>query len=263
MGRLDGKVALVSGAGRGIGAEIARTLAREGAKVVITDVLAEEGAAVVVEIEQSGGEAAFFTHDVTKETEWQQAVALAQEKFGGLNVLVNNAGVYMRRTIEEMTLDEWRWISAVNLEGVFLGTKYAIGAMKETNPSVGSIINMSSVAAITGSPLSTAYGMSKGGVRSFTRATALECANLGYNIRANSIHPGVIDTDMGDAAMRKLIDVGGMGANDARQYAIDLHPIGRLGQPRDIANMALFLASDESDFITGAEMVVDGGMTAR
>ena len=262
MNRVDGKVAVITGGARGIGAETAKELAAGGARVMITDVLETEGAATVAEIERAGGEAAFLKHDVTSESEWRDVIAQTVERFGGLHVLVNNAGVYLTKPLEETTLEEWRWVSAVNLEGVFLGTKHAIGAMKQSG---GSIINLSSVAGLVGATLgSSAYSMSKGGVRLFTKSAALECAQLGYGIRVNSVHPGVIETDMGNVVIDKTRQVlGGAGHNQGADPVDKIHPLGRLGQASDVAKAILFLASDDSSFMTGSEVVVDGGYTAR
>lgn len=266
MSRVDGKVALVSGGARGIGAETARTLAAAGASVVITDRLEKEGAETVAAIEAAGGKALFLTHDVTSEAQWERVVQQAADRFGGLHILVNNAGVYRTARIEEMTLEDWRFISAVNLEGVFLGTKHAVRVMKETigkTTGTGSIINLSSVAGLIGSPFTSAYSMSKGGVRLFTKSAALEFAQLGYRIRVNSVHPGVIQSDMAEQVVEKFVALGTGEEAQVRQNLIKLHPLGRMGAPADIAKAILFLASDDSDFITGAELVVDGGWTAR
>ena len=265
MNRLDGKVALVSGAARGIGAESARVMVEAGAKVVITDVLEAQGEETA-KILSRDGEAAFMKHDVTSEEEWIQVLDATVERFGGLNVLVNNAGVFLNRPIEETTVEEFRWLSGINLEGVFLGTKCGIRVMKETAKQQGrkgSIINLSSVAGLIGSVFAGVYSMSKGGVRLFTKSAALECGHLGYDIRVNSVHPGVIQTDMGNDAVLKLAQVSDIGTNDPWEVARGLHPLGRYGQPLDIANAICFLASDDSDFMTGSELVVDGGMTAR
>ncbi len=260
MNRLDGKTALVTGAARGIGAETARLMAEAGANVVLTDLLEAQGADVALEIGRAGGEAMFLRHDVTDEADWQDVITATLEAYGRLDILVNNAGVYLVKPIEETTLEEVRWLSSVNIEGVFLGTKYAIGAMKAEG---GAIVNLSSIAGIVGSTQgSSVYSMSKGGVRLFTKSAALECAHLGYDIRVNSVHPGIIETDMGDAALAKFRQEAG-GHNAAADIGADFHPRGRMGQPIDIAKAILFLASGDADFITGTELIVDGGATAR
>jgi NAD(P)-dependent dehydrogenase (short-subunit alcohol dehydrogenase family) len=269
MNRVDGKVALVTGAARGIGAETAKLLAKAGAKVAVTDIL-DSGEQVAADIRADGGEAIFVHHDATSEEDWKRATRETFDKLGGFEILVNNAGIYMMMGLEEMTLDDWRRVSSINLDGVFLGTKYAVQAMKYA-ASKGvpcgasrAIVNLSSVAGIIGMPLGTAYHMSKGGVRLFTKSAALECARLGYNIRVNSIHPGLIETDMGSEVMRRVTEKGLIGsANDAHAAFLAMHPIGRLGQAMDIARGILFLASDDSSFMTGSELVVDGGFTAQ
>lgn len=270
MNRVDGKVAFITGGARGIGAETARLMAQAGAKVAITDIL-DEGEQVAAEIRNSGGEAIFLRQDVTSEDDWKRVTRETFDRLGGFEILVNNAGIYMMKGIEDMSLDDWRFVSSINLDGVFLGTKYGMLAMKYA-ASKGvpcgasrAIVNLSSVAGLIGMALGGAYHMSKGGVRLFTKASALECARLGYNIRVNSIHPGLIETAMGDEVMNKVVEKGllGQGTNDARSAFLAMHPIGRLGEAIDIARGILFLASDDSSFMTGSELVVDGGFTAQ
>ena len=267
MGRLDGKTAIVSGAARGIGAKTAHALAAEGANVVITDRLEEVGEATVAEINGAGGTAAFMAHDVTSEEDWARVVDDTVARFGGLQVLVNNAGVFLEKTIEEMTVEEWRKLSAVNLEGVFLGTKQAVRAMKESCPPGGpsaSIVNLSSIAGIIGSPWSSAYSMSKGGVRLFTKSAALEFAQLGYNVRVNSVHPGIINTDMMHEVAHKWQTINQKNDFDAAWEALTKRqPIGRMGQAEEIAKGIVFLASDDSSLMNGAELILDGGITAE
>ena len=254
--RLEGKVALISGGARGQGAEEARLFSREGAKVVIGDVLDEDGKQVEAQINEAGGECLYVRLDVTSEANWQQAVNAAVSRFGKLDVLVNNAGIGSTRrpdgvqaTIEDLTEGEWDRVMDVNAKGVFLGTKHAIPEMRKAGG--GSIINISSIAGIVGGR-TTAYGASKGAVRIFTKATAIQHARDG--IRCNSVHPGVIDTPMTE---QMLSDEEGRQANIAR------HPIGRVGRPEEIAYGVLYLASDESSFVTGSELVIDGGLTAQ
>jgi cyclopentanol dehydrogenase len=256
MPRLEGKVALISGGARGQGAVEARMFAQEGAKVVIGDILDAEGEQVEAEINEGGGECVYVRLDVTSETDWQQAVDTAASRFGKLDVLVNNAGIGSPRgpdgqrvLIENLTEDQWDRTLDVNAKGVFLGTKAAISEMRKAGG--GSIINISSVAGLVGGTTS-AYGASKGAVRLFTKATAIQYAREG--IRANSVHPGVIITAMTESM---LADEEGRETNLAR------HPIGRLGVPEDVAYGVLFLASDESSFMTGSELVIDGGLTAQ
>ncbi len=267
MTRLDGKVALVSGAARGIGAETARRLAKAGAAVALGDVLDEGGKAVAREIEAAGGKAFYFRLDVTSEADWNQVVATAVSRYGGLDVLVNNAGLFLGKTSEESTLEEWRRLCDVNLTGVFLGTKQALPALKErakTSAAGGSIVNVSSTAGLVGSPLAPLYSLTKGGVTLFSKSTALEFARKKYRIRVNSIHPGVIETDMGEETFRTRARYAGSNDMDAaRQQGLATHPLGRFGTAGDIANGIVFLASDESAFMTGSSMVMDGGVTAQ
>ncbi|MGE0718005.1 MAG: glucose 1-dehydrogenase [Alphaproteobacteria bacterium] len=258
---LDGKVALVTGAARGIGAAAAHRLAAAGAWVVVTDVLEKEGRATAAAIGEEGGTAMFLAHDVTREADWERVIAETVAEYGGLHVVVNNAGIFRHGRLEDLDLAQWHQVAAVNLDGVLLGTKHAIRAMKAGG---GSIVNLSSMAAIVGSAFSSGYSMSKGGVRSFTKAAAVECAELGYAIRVNSVHPGVIDTDMATQVVEKFTTHS--GANDAAQVRERIrvaHPAGRLGTADDVARAIVFLASDDSAFMTGAELVVDGGFTAR
>lgn len=265
MNRFEGKVALISGAARGIGAASAKLLGQGGARVVLGDVLEEEGQATAQEIQRAGGTAVFVRLDVTHEEDWAHAVGLAVERLGSLDVLVNNAGIYHTRTLEETSLADWRRVMAVNLDGVFLGTRAAIGAMKQRKAeSWGSIINTSSTAGIVGAPALAAYSATKGGVRAFTKATAIECARLGYRIRVNSIHPGVIESDMGRQVLDDLVRSGVMGGEaEVRNFLVGIHPVGRLGAPADVAQAVAFLASEDASFITGIELVVDGGFTAQ
>jgi NAD(P)-dependent dehydrogenase (short-subunit alcohol dehydrogenase family) len=254
MDRVKDKVAVVTGAAGGIGRTAALLLAAEGAKVVVTD-LDESGIEKVAgEIGGRGGKAAFVRHDVTREADWEKAIHTAVSEFGRLDVLVNSAGVIIYKKIEDTSLEEWRWLMGVNLDGVFLGTKCAIAAMKKYGG--GSIINIASTAGLIGNPDASAYHASKGGVRLFSKAAAIECskAGYGYNIRVNSIYPGVIETRMADALKK-----------DENKYrtALSWHPIGHFGEPQDVAYGVLYLASDESKFLTGSELVIDGGWTAR
>jgi NAD(P)-dependent dehydrogenase (short-subunit alcohol dehydrogenase family) len=255
MGRVTGKVGLVTGAAVGIGKATAELLAREGAKVVLSDVKEEEGEAAAEGIRTKGGEAIFLRQDVSLETDWQEAIGLVLKSFGHLDIVVNNAGVANGGSVEKVTLEHWRRLMAVNLDGVFLGTKHAIIAMKGRG---GSIINLSSIEGMIADPDLAAYNASKGGVRLLTKSAALHCARSKYNIRVNSVHPGFTWTPMvsGYALRTGQPEV-------ARQRLIDLHPIGRLGEPDDIAYGILYLASDESKFMTGSELVIDGGYTAQ
>jgi cyclopentanol dehydrogenase len=251
MGRLDGKVALISGGARGQGAAETRLFVREGARVVFGDILDEEGRQVEAEIRAAGGEATYVHLNVTSEADWRAAVAVAVQKYGKLNVLVNNAGILIRAKIEETTEDEWDRIMAVNVKGVFLGTKHAIPAMRQAGG--GSLINISSTAGLVGSPGETAaYTATKGSVRLFTKATAVQHAR--DNIRCNSVHPGPIATDM----IKDMLENPVLWEQRLRRL-----PMGRVGTPEDIAYGVLYLASDESSFVTGSELVIDGGTTAE
>lgn len=248
--RLQGKVVLISGAAKGQGATEARLFVKEGASVVIGDILEDDGQKVEAEINESGGNALFSKLDVTSSSDWENTVRLAVEKFGKLDILVNNAGIYSRVPIEEATEDEWDRIMAINAKGVFLGTKAVIPAMREAGG--GSIVNISSTAGLVGSTRGGAYATSKGGVRMFTKNTAMQHAK--DNIRANSIHPGPIDTDM-------IAD--NLATPEARAISEARIPMGRVGTVDDVAYGVLFLASDESSYMTGSELVIDGGMTAQ
>ena len=264
MNRLDGKVAFISGAARGIGAEAGRRMAAAGARVVLADVLDGQGQAVAREI----GQAAHYVHlDVTSEAEWNAAMAATVSRFGGLDILVNNAGMFLGKTSEESTLAEWQALCGVNLTGVFLGTKLALPALKErarTNATGGVIVNLSSTAGLVGSPLAPLYSLTKGGVTLFSKSTALEFARKGYRIRVNAIHPGVIETDMGEETFRTRARFAGSNDMDAaRKAGLATHPLGRFGTAGDIANGIVFLASDESAFMTGSSLVMDGGVTAQ
>ena len=249
--RLEGKVAIISGGARGQGATEARMFAQEGARVVIGDVRDELGMQVEAEIREMGGEAVYLHLDVTNEDDWQRAVDTAEQQFGKVDVLVNNAAIVLRKTIEETTSDDWDNIMAVNAKGVFLGTRAVIPAMRRAGG--GSIINISSISGLVavGPP---AYIATKGAVRLFTKSTAIQYAS--ENIRANSIHPGSVDTDMRREGL-------GAQTTEEIQGRIDQIPLGRVGTTEDIAYGVLFLASDESSFMTGSEVVIDGGYTAK
>lgn len=255
MGRVEGKVALITGASLGLGRAAACLLAREGAKIVATDVRKVEGEALAEELTRSGAEAIFLVHDVAKEADWARVIDAAQTRFGKIDIVVNNAGVAHDASVENTTLEDWRWLMSINLDGVFLGTKAAVKAMKDHG---GSIINLSSIEGIIGDANLAAYNASKGGVRIFTKSAALHCAKSGYKIRVNSIHPGYIWTPMVEAYLGAQADPVLAKANAAA-----LHPLGHLGEPDDIAYGVLYLASDESKFMTGAELVIDGGYTAQ
>jgi len=264
--RLAGKVALISGGARGMGAEEARLFAREGARVVMGDVLDAEGRQVEAQINEAGGEAIFVHLDVTSEEGWANAVQAAVQRFGKLDVLVNNAGISGRSAGDGTAEERWDRVMDINSKGVFLGTKQAIPEIRKAGG--GSIINISSIYGLVGSSGyfgddssdqeqadhagSSAYHASKGAVRLLTKATAIQHANDG--IRCNSVHPGFIDTPMTETSF---------AVPEIRRGRESNTPLGRLGTPQDIAYGVLFLASDESSFMTGSELVIDGGWTAQ
>src|SRR3954453_5835039 len=266
MNRLDGKVALISGAARGIGGEAAQLMAKAGAKLVIGDVLDEQGRQTVAAINAAGGQADYVHLDVTREGDWTAAVNLAISRFGKLDILVNNAGVFIGKGIEEISLAEWDRLVAVNMTGVFLGTRLAAQALREAARSSehgSAIVNLASVAGIVGSQLDPLYSMTKGGVTLFTKSAALEFARRGYRIRVNSIHPGVIQTDMGEQTfVSRAQRSGSNDTNAVKETVLATVPWGRLGVPTDIAKGIVFLASDDAGYMNGAGLVVDGGVTA-
>ena len=248
--RLEGKVALISGGARGQGAVEAKMFASEGASVVIGDILDDQGRQVEAEIAESGGSATYVHLDVTSESQWNDAVNTAIERYGKLDILVNNAGILIRAGVEDTTGEDWDRIMDINAKGVFLGTKAAIPAMREAGG--GSIINISSVAGLQGSPASAAYSSTKGAVRILTKSTAVQYAKEG--IRCNSVHPGLIYTDM----TRDTLDTP-----EGERDWLTRVPMGRIGVSEDVAKGVLFLASDESSYMTGSELVIDGGITAQ
>lgn len=250
MGRLNDKIAMVTGGASGLGAGIAQRFIEEGAQTIITDIN-PEGEAVAAQL---GAE--FHTQDVCTESSWVDAIDDVVSRFGRIDILVNNAGIFSSSPVDETLLEDWQRVMDVNLTGVFLGCKHAVRAMKKnTGPTRGSIINLSSVVGLRGQLGGAAYGASKGGVRLLTKTVALENAAIG--IRCNSIHPGIIDTPILDPVFAAVSDPAELRSQIEKKL-----PIGYMGDPaRDIGNMAVFLAADESIYITGAEMVVDGGMT--
>jgi NAD(P)-dependent dehydrogenase (short-subunit alcohol dehydrogenase family) len=252
MGRVQDKVALVTGGASGIGLATSGLLAAEGARVVIGDIDREAAERAVRRI---GAAASFQPLDVAREDDWIAATDAIVRDLGRLDVLVNNAGVVLLKDIEATTLAEWRDLMAVNHDGVFLGCKHAVRVMKERGG--GAIVNISSVAGLIGHPALAAYCASKGGVRLLTKSVALHCARRGYNIRCNSVHPSFVDTPMLEGMLGQTGD-----AAKTRSGWSAAAPLGRLAQPAEIARTILFLASDEAAFTTGAEVVIDGGMTA-
>lgn len=252
-GRVAGKVALITGGGSGIGRASAITLAREGAQVIVTDLngdTAAETAGLAVDV---GGACRAMAQDTTEEATWQAVIASIENGEGRLDIVLNNAGVSNKgRLLKDTSLEDWRFVNAANVEGVFLGTKYGIGLM-EASGNGGSIINISSIYGKVGAVGSVSYNASKGAVCVFSKGAALECGKAGNGVRVNTIHPGFIETGMTQERLQN---------NATRQWTLNRTPIGRLGDPQDIANGVLYLASDESSFVTGAELVIDGGFTA-
>jgi NAD(P)-dependent dehydrogenase (short-subunit alcohol dehydrogenase family) len=262
MGRVDGKVALVTGGASGIGAACAEALAREGATVVVTDVQDEKGGALANSIVEGGGKARYFHHDVTREEDWVEIIADVKTAFGRLDILVNNAGIAISSpSITTMSLADFRRQQAVNVEGVFLGVKHGLVLMREAGHG-GSIINISSVAGLKGAPTLAGYSATKGAVRLFSKAIAMECANAKDGVRVNSVHPGIIETPIWIA----IANTGEAGSNappDLDALSSMAVPLGVKGVPRDIAEGVVWLACDESRYVTATELVIDGGMTAR
>lgn len=260
MNRVSGKIALVTGGASGIGAACARLLAAEGAAVIIADLNDELGEAVRAEIAAGGGDCRYAHLDVADEQAWIALTASIEVEHGGLNILVNCAGTTVQTLTfpTDTTIEEWQRLLRINLDGTFLATKHSLALMMKTSPVNGSIINISSVLGIVGQPGIAAYNATKGGVRLYSKSVALSCAQDQVNVRVNTIHPGFIRTPMLEHSIARYGDpVEGQRFYDA------LQPIGRLGRPEDIAFGALYLASDESSFVTGAELVIDGGYTAR
>lgn len=249
MGRVEGKVALVTGGGSGLGAEACRVLAAEGALVVVSDVNEKAAQALADTI---GDRAMALRHDVASEDDWISVMKSIEDRHGRLDILVNNAGVVLNADVEDTSLEKYRWVNSVMSDGVFLGCKHAIPLMNKGEG--GSIVNMSSTGALLGYPIFFAYSAAKGAVRALTKSVAVMCQEKGYAIRCNSVHPGAIETPMVQTAEgREAKDIPAEG----------ILPPGSPGHPRDIAMMVLYLASDESRFVTGAEMVVDNGVTIR
>ena len=253
MGRLEGKTALVTGAASGIGLKTSIRLAEEGARVMMTDINLEEG---LQQAEKLGANATFLKLDITEEEEWISVLGETVKRFGRLDILVNSAGMVLIADVEQITLEDWRKVHAVNLDGTFLGCKHGVRVMKEFG--AGSIINLSSVSGMIGGFNLAAYNSSKGAVRMLTKSVALHCARAGYGIRCNSIHPTFIETPMLESMIRNSPD-----PEKARQTLVRQVPLRRIGKPDDVANMIVYLASDESTFVTGTEMVIDGGVIAQ
>lgn len=250
MGRVDGKVALITGAAQGLGLADAQVLAREGAVVVMTDINDAEGEAQAETIRAAGGKATYTHLDVSSEKDWQAIIEMIRNEHGRLDVLVNNAGLAQINTPEDCSLESFRLHNSVMNDGVFMGCKHAIPLMKDSGG--GSIINLSSIASHLGFPIYFAYTSAKGAVRSMTKALAVHCQMNGYNIRANSLHPAAIDTPMVDKSIAEL----------GIESKADFSPVG-IGEPEDVANVVLFLASDESKFVNGSEILIDNSLSIQ
>ncbi|MEC7658409.1 MAG: glucose 1-dehydrogenase [Pseudomonadota bacterium] len=253
MARLDGKIALITGGASGFGAASGKIFAREGAKVVLTDKNADGAQAVAQEI---GNSASAMSHDVVSEDDWKRVVADTLDMHGKLDILMNNAGVMgtgAPQDIENMSLDEWKFVQEINSDGVFLGCRAVIQAMKDSGG--GSIINISSTAGFRATPGIAAYGASKGAVRQLTKSVAAYCGRKGYNIRCNSIHPGMVRTPLGEAVLKYYGEL-----EERAQKRAESVPLGTLGEVEDVAYAALYLASDEARYINSSELIVDGGM---
>jgi NAD(P)-dependent dehydrogenase (short-subunit alcohol dehydrogenase family) len=267
MNRLDGKVALISGAARGIGAETARRMSAAGACVVMGDVLADRALETAREITVAGGKALAVTLDVTAEASWTAVVREAIEQFGKLDILVNNAGVYLGKDLMDVTMEDWNLIVSVNMSGVWLGTKICAPALADSGKSSrhgSAIVNVASIAGIVGSQVDPLYSMTKGGVTLFTKSAALSFGRKGWRIRVNSIHPGLVETGMGTQLLEsRARQTGSNDPESVRTAIVKQYPIGRLGTTEDIALSVVFLASDDAGFMTGSGMVVDGGVTAQ
>ena len=265
-GQVQGKVALVTGGASGIGAACAELLAREGASVAVTDVDDLKGPEVVAGIKKAGHEATFWHHDVTSEPRWIEIVAEVEKRYGRLDILVSNAGIGIAvPSITEMSLTDWRRQTAINLDGVFLSVKHCLPLMRKTSTqknNSGSIIMMSSLAGLRGAANLSGYCATKGGVRLFAKAIAMECATIGDGIRVNSVHPGVIDTPIWGKIPTEAEGRGQNAPIDPEERAKFATPLARAGHASEIASGVLFLASDASSYMTGTELVIDGGMYA-
>lgn len=260
-GQVAGKVALVTGGASGIGAAVAELLAREGASVAVTDIDELGGPGIVAGIRKAGGEAIFLPQDVTSEARWIEVVAEVEKRYGRLDILVSNAGIGIAvPSITDMTLEDWRRQNAINLDGVFLSVKHCLPAMRRSGG--GSIIMMSSLAGLRGAPGLSAYSASKGGVRLFAKSIAMECASAGDGIRVNSVHPGIIDTPIWGKIPTGAAGRGQNAPIDPEERAKLAAPLGRAGHASEIASGVLYLASDASSYVTGTELVIDGGMNA-
>lgn len=269
MNRLDGKTSLITGAAKGIGAACAEQLAQAGAAVIITDIDEQLGAAKANQINKAGGNAQFHHLDVSSEASWICIMELCKKQYDKLDVLVNNAGIALIKPIQHTTLEEWQILTQVNIDGVFLGMKYSLPLMQrktDNNFNSASIINMSSAVGIVGVPGALGYSMTKAAIRHMTKSAALEFAEFGFNIRVNSVHPGLTETQMSIDIHQIWAESWAFGTNDleeTRQIMQNLHPLKRYANPEEIAKGVVFLASDDASYMTGTELIIDGGYTAR
>lgn len=267
MGRVEGKVALITGAAAGIGRATALLLARDGARLVVTDIDEAGVQTVAAEARVAGGTVLALHQDAASESDWKATIAATLAAYGQLDVLVNNAGIGASKSLLETSLEDWHSVLRINLDGVFLGCRYGVEAMRSTatrkRTSFGSIINLSSILGVVGFPETVAYSASKGGVRLMTKTLALECAAKGWDIRVNSVHPAFIWTPMNQATVARLARQTNTDEAAQRSALDALHPLGRMGEADEVAAAIVFLASDESSFVTGSELIVDGGYTAR
>lgn len=260
---LEGKIALVTGGARGIGADIARAFAEAGAAVMITDILTTEGRATAEQVRKAGGRASFLEHDVRDEQAWQAVIDATVQEFGGLTTMVNNAGIEETGPLAEFDVDAFRRLFDINVTGLFLGMKHAMRAMRPGGSAGrgGSILNLSSLAALRAEPCFGAYGATKSAVDRLTKVGAVEAGKLGWNVRVNCLYPGIIDTAMQDKLQNDLVKLGFFPSVEAMQETlITRTPLGRVGKVSDVTQAALYLSSDAASFITGVGLSVDGGL---
>lgn len=267
MQKLKDKTVLITGASRGIGATTARLMAEHGATVFASDILEAEVQQAASEIAGNGGHASAIKLDVTKESDWYAAIDLISSTTSGLDILVNNAGILLAKDFEDVSISEWQTLVNVNMTSVFLGTKICAPALRESakrNQHGSAIVNVSSIVGLVAAPNDQLYAMTKGGVTLFTKSTAVSFAMKGDRIRVNSVHPGVVNTRMGEQAIAaQAIRLGITDTEEIRKASAERHPMGEIADPIDIANSILFLASDDSRFMTGISLPVDGGYTAQ
>lgn len=257
-GRVEGKIALVTGAARGIGSAIAQRLASEGATLYVTDLLTAQVEDTAALIRRGGGSATAISHDATRPEDWESVVGRIGKEAGRLDILVNNAGRCVIAPLEEASLEHWREVLAVNLDSVFLGVRYCLPLLRASGSA--SVVNLASTGGIVAVPGCAAYTAAKGGIRAFSKTAAIELAQRGYRIRVNSVHPGPTDTERAVGLMGQAY---GMAPDVVRTECGKALPLGRLGAPDDVAAAVLYLASDEASWVTGSELIVDGGDTAR